>query len=86
MGRIRTIVITTALFSTMLGCTTAAQHQQSLHSAQEREMTVGVVQKEIRQGMSQADVAGALGSPNIVTKDGAAQRCPVKELHVARPT
>ena len=32
-------------------------------------MTVGVVQKEIRVGMSQAEVAEALGSPNIVTKD-----------------
>ena len=48
------------------GCT----HQQSLHSAKEREMTVGIVQKEIHIGMSQADVATALGSPNIVTKDG----------------
>jgi len=47
----------------------AAQHQQNLPSTQERETTVGVVQKEIRVGMSQADVAEALGSPNIVTRD-----------------
>ena len=53
----------------MSGCMTAAQHQQTLPSTQEREMTVGIVQKEIRAGMSQADVAAALGSPNIVTKD-----------------
>jgi outer membrane protein assembly factor BamE (lipoprotein component of BamABCDE complex) len=32
-------------------------------------MTVGVVQKEIRIGMSGADVAAALGAPNIVTSD-----------------
>lgn len=32
-------------------------------------MTVGVVQKEIRKGMSGAEVAEALGSPNIVTRD-----------------
>src|SRR3989304_8151099 len=56
------------------GCMTlphrqAAAHPQSLGSTKEREMTVGVVQKEIRRGMSQADVAEALGSPNIVTKD-----------------
>ncbi|OQC18365.1 MAG: SmpA / OmlA family protein [Firmicutes bacterium ADurb.Bin080] len=52
------------------GCMmTAAQHQQNLGSSKEREMTLGVVQKEIRIGMSQADVAEALGSPNIVTKD-----------------
>jgi outer membrane protein assembly factor BamE (lipoprotein component of BamABCDE complex) len=49
--------------------TTAAQHQQALHSTQEREMTVGIVQKEIHVGMSQADVVTALGSPNIVTRD-----------------
>ena len=53
----------------MLGCATAGQHQQELSSAQEREMTLGIVQKEIRVGMSQADVATALGSPNIVTRD-----------------
>ena len=52
------------------GCMTAAQHQQELGSTHEREMTVGIVQKEIRKGMSQADVAIALGSPNIVTNDG----------------
>jgi outer membrane protein assembly factor BamE (lipoprotein component of BamABCDE complex) len=32
-------------------------------------MTVGQVQKEIRVGMSSADVAAVLGSPNIVTTD-----------------
>lgn len=54
----------------IFGCMTAAEHQQELGSAREREMTVGIVQKEIRKGMSQADVAIALGSPNIVTNDG----------------
>lgn len=51
------------------GCMSAAAHQRSLHSTQEREMTVGIVQKEIRVGMSQAEVGEALGSPNIVTRD-----------------
>jgi outer membrane protein assembly factor BamE (lipoprotein component of BamABCDE complex) len=51
------------------GCMTASEHQQSLHSANEREMTLGIVQKDVRTGMSQAEVAEALGSPNIVTKD-----------------
>ena len=54
----------------LFGCMTAAQHQQELGYGREREMTVGIVQKEIRKGMSQADVAVALGSPNIVTNDG----------------
>jgi len=57
------------IFGLLSGCMTAAQHQKDLSSTQEREMTLGIVQKEIRVGMSQADVATALGSPNIVTKD-----------------
>ena len=52
------------------GCMTANQHYQDTHGAQERQMTVGTVQREIRQGMSGAEVAGVLGSPNIVTTDG----------------
>jgi len=32
-------------------------------------MTVGTVQKEIKKGMSGAEVAEVLGSPNIVTTD-----------------
>lgn len=53
----------------MAGCQTAAKHQSELPSTKERELTVGTVQKEIREGMSAADVATTLGSPNIVTKD-----------------
>lgn len=54
------------------GCTTtAAQHQQQLGSAAAREMTVGIVQKEIRAGLMQDQVVTALGSPNIVTRDAA---------------
>ena len=52
------------------GCMTANQHYQDTHGAQELQMTVGTVQREIRQGMSGADVAEVLGSPNIVTTDG----------------
>ena len=53
------------------GCTTAAQHQQQLGSTAEREMTLGIVQKEIRAGLTQGEVATAMGSPNIVTRDAA---------------
>ena len=37
---------------------------------EEREFTLGLVQREVRVGMSQADLAEALGSPNVVTRDG----------------
>jgi outer membrane protein assembly factor BamE (lipoprotein component of BamABCDE complex) len=45
----------------MFGCQTPSQSGDRL--------TVGKVQKEIRIGMSGAEVAAALGSPNIVTTD-----------------
>ncbi len=49
------------------GCISTAEKEQN--ASNEREMTLGRAQKEIRVGMSQADVAAALGSPNIVSKD-----------------
>ncbi len=51
------------------GCMSASQHYQETHGAYERKMTVGIVQKEVRKGMPAAEVAVALGSPNIVTTD-----------------
>jgi outer membrane protein assembly factor BamE (lipoprotein component of BamABCDE complex) len=51
------------------GCMTAQEHYEQTHGAQERQMTVGTVQKEINKGMSGAQVAEVLGSPNIVTTD-----------------
>jgi len=62
------LIIVFLLVSFFFGCT-SAQHQQKLHSAKERGFTVGLVQKEIIVGMSQTEVAEALGSPNIVTRD-----------------
>lgn len=59
------------LAAALAGCATAADHQRQLGSTAEREMTVGVVQKEIRAGMTEEQVALALGSPNIVTRDAA---------------
>ena len=51
------------------GCMTASQHQQQLGGTQERALTLGLVQKEIKPGLAKSDVATALGSPNIVTGD-----------------
>ena len=58
-----------ALLSVAAFVFAGCSHQRGLHSAKERRMTVGVVQKEIRVGMSAAEVIAALGSPNIVTRD-----------------
>lgn len=57
------------LCAALAGCMTAAQHAQQLGSANDRALTLGLVQKNVKVGISQADVATALGSPNIVTGD-----------------
>jgi outer membrane protein assembly factor BamE (lipoprotein component of BamABCDE complex) len=46
----------------------AGYHKNAVQNDGER-LTVGTVQKEIRVGMSGADVAYVLGSPNIVSTD-----------------
>jgi len=63
--------ITVALLAAMLiaGCG-ATHHAADVREADDIDrITVGTVQKEIRLGMSAADVALVLGSPNIVTTD-----------------
>lgn len=55
----------------LAGCQTAAQHAADVRAARGAgdKLTVGTVQREIRVGMSSADVVGVLGSPNMVTTD-----------------
>jgi outer membrane protein assembly factor BamE (lipoprotein component of BamABCDE complex) len=57
------------LVSGLCGCVNAARNTEELHSTHERDMTVGIVQREIHRGMSAGEVAEELGSPNIVEKD-----------------
>ena len=58
-----------AIVALLTGCMSAQKHYEDTHGNQERQMTVGTVQREIRKGMSGAEVAEVLGSPNIVTTD-----------------
>jgi outer membrane protein assembly factor BamE (lipoprotein component of BamABCDE complex) len=48
---------------------TAQEHAADVADAESRELTAGIVQREIRLGMSGAEVASVLGSPNLVTTD-----------------
>ncbi len=50
-------------------CTSASYHRAQVQDDSTDRMTVGKVQREIRVGMSGAEVAQALGSPNIVSTD-----------------
>ncbi|MDX1405973.1 MAG: hypothetical protein R3192_15625 [Woeseiaceae bacterium] len=54
----------------MLGGCSAQHPAADVRAAEEtNRLTVGTVQREIRMGMSAAEVAEVLGSPNIVTSD-----------------
>ena len=55
---------------TVGGCS-AVDHAAAVNAAQGRNapLTVGTVQREIRVGMTSAQVAETLGSPNMVTTD-----------------
>lgn len=53
----------------LVACANVGDHRAALRDSGEQKLTLGVAQREIKVGMSQADVAKALGSPNMVTKD-----------------
>jgi outer membrane protein assembly factor BamE (lipoprotein component of BamABCDE complex) len=57
----------------LAGCQSAQDHAASVEAAnaEAARLTVGTVQREIRVGMSGAEVTAALGAPNIVTTDEA---------------
>lgn len=68
----RTRLIASLVAATLLsgGCS-ATHHAADVRAKDELDRTtVGTVQKGIRIGMAAADVAGVLGSPNIVASDG----------------
>lgn len=55
---------------TLLASCSATRHAADTQEALKGDkVTVGTVQKEIKKGMSGAEVAQALGSPNIVSTD-----------------
>ena len=63
------LVVSLATLVILSGCMSAAKHRKSVLDDSGERMTVGTVQKEIRVGMSGAEVAQVLGSPNIVSTD-----------------
>jgi outer membrane protein assembly factor BamE (lipoprotein component of BamABCDE complex) len=65
------VAITAALVVVSISpaCRTVENDRRDLSSTRERELTAGIVKKEIKKGMSGAQVAELLGSPNITTLD-----------------
>lgn len=56
-------------FALLAGCQTASQHAADVEAgaAAGDRLSVGVVQREIHEGMTGSEVASVLGAPNIVT-------------------
>ena len=69
--RIFFLVLLSTVF--LAGCypTTLEEQSKDIKAAQEASdnISIGKVQREIKVGMSNADVVAALGSPNMVTTD-----------------
>jgi outer membrane protein assembly factor BamE (lipoprotein component of BamABCDE complex) len=61
------IIVTLLAVLSLGGCVSASKHAEQVQN--NGNISVGVVQKEIKVGMSGADVIQALGSPNIVSTD-----------------
>lgn len=53
----------------LTGCASASYQRQQVQDDKGDKITVGTVQRKITIGMSSAEVAQVLGSPNIVTTD-----------------
>ena len=63
-------VIAITIVGLALSACSATQHSADVQAAKDVDgITVGTVQREIHLGMSAANVARVLGSPNIVTTD-----------------
>lgn len=65
----RSIIVLAMAVALLAGCMSAAQHRVAVQDDSVDRMTVGKVQREIRVGMSGAEVVQVLGSPNIVSTD-----------------
>ncbi len=51
------------------GCMSVSEHRQAVRADEAEQLTVGKVQREIRVGMTSAEVVEVMGSPNIVSTD-----------------
>jgi outer membrane protein assembly factor BamE (lipoprotein component of BamABCDE complex) len=68
-ARFTRLVTAGVALAVMSGCMSASEHHADVANPTADRVTVGTVQKEIRVGMSGAEVAQILGSPNIVSTD-----------------
>jgi hypothetical protein len=68
---LRTMVVTLGAVAVgVLPPAAGAGEPAKAKDASSSAFTLGMVQKELRAGLSQADVVERLGAPNILTRDG----------------
>jgi outer membrane protein assembly factor BamE (lipoprotein component of BamABCDE complex) len=65
----RLLILSVLLIFSISGCKSVQDHVRGVRDESGERVTVGKVQAEIKTGMSGAEVAQILGSPNIVTTD-----------------
>jgi outer membrane protein assembly factor BamE (lipoprotein component of BamABCDE complex) len=69
MRILRTMLFLVLIAPLCVACTSVAQHRKEVRNDDADRLSVGKVQREIRVGMSSAEVVEVLGSPNMVTTD-----------------
>lgn len=57
------------LSASLVGCLNPQEVHSSVNGEDRSKLSVGAVQRSVRVGMTDAQVAEALGSPNIVSTD-----------------
>jgi hypothetical protein len=75
MKKTRELGFGAVLLLAAAGLAGAAERGEKAKPSGEREFTLGLVQKEVSIGMSQADLASALGSPSILSRDSQGREC-----------
>jgi len=65
----RTILASIGMLASAAGCMSGAQHRAEVQDDSTPRLTVGTVQREIRVGLTGAEVVDVLGAPNVVTTD-----------------
>ena len=65
----RTILASLGVLASTTGCMSGAQHRADVQDDSTARLTVGTVQREIRVGLTGAEVIDVLGAPNVVASD-----------------
>ena len=67
--RIQLAILSSVLMLFLIACEADYHARRVREGADEQRLTVGLVQREIKRGMSSAGVIEALGSPNVISTD-----------------